>query len=254
MQQKNDLEFYNRVANEWWSESAKIYALQHLNAPRFQYFDRYVPNWMGLKVLDVGCGGGFSCEFLARRGAIVSGIDQSSNCIDVAKRHALTSQLAINYQNGHAESLPYRDATFDSVICVDVLEHVNDLQQTLLEIQRVLKPGGIFFFDTINRTLKSKLIMIWLLENVLSEIPRGIHDWRKFIKPNELAEIMQNQKFSEIEFAGFNIFGRTVMENINTYLHYRRTKAFRISISEDTSVMYIGKARKLMQRNIWELS
>ncbi|HEY9762554.1 MAG TPA: bifunctional 2-polyprenyl-6-hydroxyphenol methylase/3-demethylubiquinol 3-O-methyltransferase UbiG [Trichocoleus sp.] len=249
MQKKNDLEFYNQVADEWWSESAKIYALQHLNAPRFEYFDRFVSNWASLKVLDVGCGGGFSCEFLAKRGAIVSGIDQSHNCIDNAKKHAADSQLKIDYQQGHAESLPYPDHAFDSVICVDVLEHVADLRQTLLEIQRVLKPGGIFCFDTINRTFKSKLVMIWLLENLLGEIPRGIHDWQKFIKPKELAHLMQELGFIELEFAGFNIFGSTVMDNINTYLYYRKTKAFRIGISEDTSVMYIGKARKPLSKH-----
>lgn len=244
MPQKNDLEFYNRVADEWWSESAKIYALQHLNAPRFQYFDRYVASWAGLRVLDVGCGGGFSCEFLAKRGAIVSGIDQSPNCINNAQRHAVLSQLDIDYQQGHAESLPYSDESFDSVVCVDVLEHVDDLRKTVLEIERVLKPGGIFCFDTINRTFRSKLIMIWLLENCLGEIPRGIHDWQKFIKPSELSTLMRELGFIDIEFAGFNIFGGTVMDNVNTYLYYQKTKTFKININEDTSVMYIGKARK----------
>jgi 2-polyprenyl-6-hydroxyphenyl methylase / 3-demethylubiquinone-9 3-methyltransferase len=245
MPQRNDLEFYNRVAPEWWSETAKIYALHHLNEPRFEYFDRYIPDWQGLSVLDVGCGGGFTCEFLAQRGAVVSGIDQSPKLVEQAKRHAALNQLAINYQQGYGEQLPYADSAFDVVVCVDVLEHVADLQKTVSEIHRVLKPGGLFCFDTINRTFKSKLIMIWLLEDWLREIPHGIHDWQKFIKPAELESLMAQVGFQEPEFAGFNIFGATVADNVRTYLHYQRTKTFRISINQDTSVMYIGKARKL---------
>ncbi|HEY9737829.1 MAG TPA: bifunctional 2-polyprenyl-6-hydroxyphenol methylase/3-demethylubiquinol 3-O-methyltransferase UbiG [Trichocoleus sp.] len=244
MQQRNDLEFYNRVADEWWSESAKIYALHHLNQPRFAYFDRHLPEWTGLRILDVGCGGGFTAECLARRGAVVSGIDQSAACIAAAQDHAAACQLTIDYRYGYAESLPYTDAEFDAVICVDVLEHVDDVQQTVAEIHRVLKPGGWFCFDTINRTFKSKLIMIWLLENWLRQIPRGIHDWQKFIQPTELEHLLINAGFNDVEFAGFNIFGETVLENVRAYLHYLKTKEFRIGINQDTSVMYIGKARK----------
>ncbi|MBW4489254.1 MAG: bifunctional 2-polyprenyl-6-hydroxyphenol methylase/3-demethylubiquinol 3-O-methyltransferase UbiG [Trichocoleus desertorum ATA4-8-CV12] len=244
MQKPNDLAFYDLSADQWWSETAKIYALHHLNAPRFEYFDRHIDNWQGLSVLDVGCGGGFSCEFLARRGAIASGIDQSRNCIAKAQEHALSNQLAIAYQHGYAEALPYLDNAFDVVVCVDVLEHVDDLKQTIAEIHRVLKPGGTFCFDTINRTLKSKLIMIWLLENILREIPAGIHDWQKFIQPPELIALMRSHGFEEMEIKGFNIFGATVLNNLAAYWHYRQTKGFQISINEDTSVMYIGKAKK----------
>ena len=244
MRQANDLAFYDLSADQWWSETAKIYALHHLNAPRFAYFDRYISNWQGLSVLDVGCGGGFSCEFLAQRGAIVSGIDQSRNCIAKAQEHALSNHLAIAYEQGYAEALPYGDHTFDVVVCVDVLEHVANLNQTIAEIYRVLKPGGTFCFDTINRTLKSKLIMIWMLENILREIPAGIHDWQKFIPPQELTTLLRSHHFEEIEIKGFNIFGATVLDNLTAYWHYRKTKGFQININEDTSVMYIGKAKK----------
>ena len=245
MPQRNDLDFYNRVADEWWCETAKIYALYHLNPARFQYFDHHISSWAGLKVLDVGCGGGFSCEYLARRGAIVHGIDQSPSCIAAAQKHASVSQLAIDYCHAYAESLPYPDQSFDVVVCVDVLEHVADLQQTIAEIHRVLKPGGMFCFDTINRTFKSKLIMIWLLEDWLRQIPRGIHDWQKFIKPKELQNLMVKKGFEAIEIQGFNVLGETVRENIEAYLHYRKTGAFKIRFSDNTSVMYIGKAKRL---------
>ena len=244
MRQRNDLAFYDLIADQWWNQTAKIYALHHLNPPRFEYYDRHIPNWSVLTVLDVGCGGGFSCEFLAMRGAIATGIDQSPNCIAKAQEHAAMHQLAIAYQHGYAESLPYANDSFDVMLCVDVLEHVANLQQTLREIHRVLKPGGMFCFDTINRTFKSRLIMIWLLEDLLQEIPCGIHDWQKFIPPEELTCIMQEIGFQEIQIKGFNIFGETVRDNITAYLHYRKTGGFKIRINEDISVMYIGKAEK----------
>jgi 2-polyprenyl-6-hydroxyphenyl methylase/3-demethylubiquinone-9 3-methyltransferase len=246
--QRNDLEFYDHSAARWWEPTSKIYALHHLNAPRFAYFDRHIASWDGLRVLDVGCGGGFSCEFLAHRGAIVSGVDQSAPCIRIAREHAQQNQLAIDYQHGVAEHLPYSEDSFDVVVCVDVLEHVANVQETLAEVSRVLKPGGFFCFDTINRTFKSKAIMIWLLEDILQEIPRGIHDWQKFIRPHELTDLMQPFGFAEIEIKGFNIFGSTMLDHIQAYRYYRRTGNFSIRINEDTAVMYIGKARKT-QRN-----
>ena len=241
---KNDLEFYDLSADNWWSPEAKIYALYHLNQPRFDFFDRYVGDWQGLKALDVGCGGGFSCEFLAKRGAVVSGLDQSAKCIAKAQEHAKNCQLKIDYQQGFAESLPYCDNTFDVVICVDVLEHVADFRKTVSEISRVLKPNGIFFFDTINRNLKSKFIMIWLLEYVLREIPLGVHDWKKFIRPAELKQVMHSNNFTQIEIKGFDLFGNSLYQNIFAYLFYKRTGSFQAKITNNDSLIYIGKAVK----------
>ena len=244
IKQRNDLEFYDRIAEQWWNQTAKIYALYHLNLPRFQYFQRYITNWQGLKVLDVGCGGGFTCEFLAARGAIVSGIDQAQKCIVKAREHAAQHSLRIDYQQARAENLPYEDNSFDAAICVDVLEHVSDLQQTISEIYRILKPGGFFGFDTINRTFQSKLVMIWLLEDLFQEIPQGIHDWQKFIKPEELRQLMDENGFGDFDIKGFNVFGTGILAKIAAYMHYKKTGSFKISINEDLSVMYIGKAEK----------
>ncbi|MBD2539470.1 bifunctional 2-polyprenyl-6-hydroxyphenol methylase/3-demethylubiquinol 3-O-methyltransferase UbiG [Coleofasciculus sp. FACHB-SPT36] len=242
---KNDLKFYDLSADRWWQEDEKIYALYHLNQPRFDFFDRYVSNWQGLQALDVGCGGGFTCEFMAKRGVKVSGIDQSAKCIQQAQDHASLSGLQIDYQQGYSENLPYSANTFDIVVCVDVLEHIADLRQTLSEIYRILKPNGLFLFDTINKTFASKLIMIWLLENILQEIPRGIHDWNKFIEPQELTSLMHSQGFNSIEIKGFNIFGESIYQNVLAYIHYKKTGKFQVGISNNTSVMYIGKAIKL---------
>ena len=241
---KNDLKFYDLSADNWWKPEAKIFALYHLNQPRFEFFNRYVSDWRGLKALDVGCGGGFSCEFMAERGVVVSGIEQSIKCITKAQEHATSRALQIDYQQGCAESLPYGDNTFDVVICVDVLEHVADLSQTVSEIYRVLKPNGLFFFDTINRNLKSRLVMIWLLENILREIPQGIHDWNKFIRPEELTELMQSQGFTNIEIKGFDLFGDSLYQYILSYLRYKKTGSFKGKICDNTSLMYIGKAVK----------
>jgi 2-polyprenyl-6-hydroxyphenyl methylase/3-demethylubiquinone-9 3-methyltransferase len=244
MKQRNNLVYYDRWATEWWEATAKVYALSYLNPPRFEYFDRHIPNWQGLNVLDIGCGGGFTCEFLAQRGAIVAGVDQSTACIQVAQAHAKQQQLAIAYQVAHAEVLPLPADSFDVVTCVDVLEHVDDLRQTLQEIHRVLKPGGTFCFDTVNRTTKSKVVMIWLLENLLNEIPQGIHDWHKFIQPAELTADLRSLGFEQIDITGFNLFGSTLWEHVQSYWDYRRTGQFNVRLNADTDIMYIGKAVK----------
>ncbi len=241
---KNDLEFYDLSASTWWQEDAKIYALYHLNKPRFDFFDRYVSNWQGLKALDVGCGGGFSCEFMANRGVRASGIDQSMKCIIQAQEHAASSGLEIDYKRGFAEELPYNGNTFDVVICVDVLEHVANLNKAISEIYRVLKPHGLFLFDTINRNIKSRLVMIWLLENILQEIPRGIHDWQKFIKPEEITNLMYKTGFINIEIKGFDLFGEGLYHNIIAYLYYKKTRGFQAEVNNNTSLMYVGKAVK----------
>jgi 2-polyprenyl-6-hydroxyphenyl methylase/3-demethylubiquinone-9 3-methyltransferase len=241
---KNDLEFYDLSAPNWWDTDEKIYALYYLNQPRFEFFDRYVSEWKGLKALDVGCGGGFTCEFMAQRGVEVSGIDQSIRCIAKAQEHATSCNLKIDYQQGYAEKLPYWDNTFDIVVCVDVLEHVADFQKTISEIYRVLKPKGLFLFDTINRTFYSKLVMIWLLERLLRQIPQGVHDWSKFIRPEELSTALEINGFADVEIKGFDLFGKTLSENVLAYTYYKSTGGFKAKIIDDTSLMYIGKSIK----------
>jgi len=241
---RNDLTFYDQQASQWWDSTATVYPLRHLNPLRFQYFDRFIQDWSTLHVLDVGCGGGYTCEFLAQRGAKVWGIDQSAACIEAAQAHAMREFLGISYHHGVGERLPFGDRTFDLVLCVDVLEHVDSPSQTLVEISRVLKPGGLFCFDTINRTWQSRLVMIWLLEDLLREIPQGIHDWRKFITPQELTNLLAQHGFSTIAIHGFNLFGRNPLENIAALRHYWKTGNFRVRFDADPSIMYIGTATR----------
>jgi len=241
--QRNNLAFYDQQAAQWWSETATIFPLSQLNPLRFQYFDRHIADWRGLTVLDVGCGGGYTCEFLAQRGAVVTGIDQSAACIEAAIAHAKLSKLAIDYHAGVAEQLPFEGDRFDVVVCVDVLEHVADPAATVAEISRVLKPGGIFCFDTINRTWQSRWLLIWLLEDLLRKIPRGVHDWRKFVPPEDLQQWLQETGFAQIRIQGFDLLGRNPLAQAATLYHYWQTGGFRVRLDDDTQVMYIGVAQ-----------
>jgi 2-polyprenyl-6-hydroxyphenyl methylase / 3-demethylubiquinone-9 3-methyltransferase len=241
---RNNLAFYDQQALHWWDEKATIAPLNQLNPLRFAYFDQILSHWSGLTVLDVGCGGGFTCEFLAQRSAQVWGIDPSAACIEAAQRHSAQVNLPIDYRVGVAEALPYLDDHFEVVVCVDVLEHVANPQRAIAEMGRVLKPGGLFCFDTINRTGRSRLIMIWLLENLLRQIPQGIHNWHQFITPEELTQMLLQQKFRTIQIQGFNLFGRTLAQIWRAYWHYQATGQLQANFDDDTRVMYIGTAIK----------
>ncbi len=250
---RNDLEYYDLNADKWWKEGETLHLSNHLNKSRFEFFEAYVPDWKGIKVLDIGCGGGLACEFLAKRGANVSGIDLSFNSIKTAQEHAKKSNLQIDYQCGVAEKLPYEENTFDVVVCFDVLEHVEDWHKVICEIYRILNKNGMFLFDTINKTFKSKFIMIWLLEDILKQIPRGLHDWNKFIQPQELIDVMERTGFIDVVIKGFDLTGGTnfktlrdiVLRGLSKQREDGKVELFEIQINQDTSVCYIGKAVKL---------
>lgn len=246
---KNDLEYYNSHADIWWEEGQVLHLSNQFNKTRFRFTAEYVPDWRDLEVLDIGCGGGLACEYLAQSGAKVTGIDLSERSIRMAKAHAEQNHFQINYHQGQAEELPYSDNAFDRAICFDVLEHVSDVGQVISEARRILKPGGILFFDTINRTLRSKVVMIWLLENILKQLPQGLHDWTKFITPDEMTEILTRSGFNGIEMRGFDV---TNGANLNTFRNvlirglkdYQKEGLFPIQLNDNFSVCYIGKATK----------
>ena len=187
---RNDLTIYNTAAGRWWSDDIRwVRTLKNLVPGRLAWFDRHI-DWQGRDVLDLGCAGGFMAEALALRGANVTGIDPAEDAIDAARAHARESGLRIGYDVGAGEALPYESASFDAVVCVDVLEHVADLAKVLSEVVRTLRPGGLFLFDTINRTLLARLATITVAEDVLRLLPRGKHDPAMFVRPAELRAAM----------------------------------------------------------------
>lgn len=188
---RNDLTIYDKVADPWWSDGIRwVRTLKNLVPGRLKWFDRH-NDWQGKDVLDLGCAGGFMAEALAERGAHVTGIDPASDAIDAARDHARAGKLRIAYDVGVGEALPYDDASFDAVVCVDVLEHVADLHRVLSEIARTMRPGGLLLFDTINRNPLARLASITIAEDMLRMLPRGTHDPAMFIKPKELRAAFQ---------------------------------------------------------------
>ncbi|HMO09601.1 MAG TPA: bifunctional 2-polyprenyl-6-hydroxyphenol methylase/3-demethylubiquinol 3-O-methyltransferase UbiG [Paracoccaceae bacterium] len=188
---RNDLTIYDRVADRWWSDDIRwVRTLKNLVPGRLAFFDRHI-NWRGKDVLDLGCAGGFMAEAMAARGANVTGIDPAAQSIDAARAHARAAGLRIAYDVGVGEALPYAAAGFDAVVCVDVPEHVTDLHKVLTEVARVLRPGGMFLYDTINRNPLARLATITMAEDVLRILPRGTHDPAMFIKPRELRAALE---------------------------------------------------------------
>jgi 2-polyprenyl-6-hydroxyphenyl methylase/3-demethylubiquinone-9 3-methyltransferase len=186
--ERNNLAIYDEVAAQWWSDDIRwVRTLKNMVPGRLSYFDTLI-DWQDKTVLDLGCAGGFMAEALEDRGAHVTGIDPARDAIAAARAHA--QDRDITYDVGMGEDLPYADAHFDAVVCVDVLEHVQDLAVVLSEVVRVLKPGGMFLFDTINRNPIARLATITVAEDILRILPKGTHDPAMFIKPAELVAAM----------------------------------------------------------------
>ena len=189
---RNNLSIYNEVADQWWSDDIRwVRTLKNLVPARLSWFDRFV-DWKDKSVLDLGCAGGFMSEAMAGKGAIVSGIDPATKAIEAARTRANLMGQDIKYTTGIGEELPYKDGEFDTVVCVDVLEHVSDLTKVVAEITRVLRPGGFFLYDTINSNLIARLATITIAEDILGLLPRGTHDPAQFIKPAELIKEVKN--------------------------------------------------------------
>ena len=201
---KNDLSIYEKHADTWWSGETRWLRTLHKMAPaRMMMIDPLVGDWVNKRVLDLGCGGGFLAEELSRRGAKVVGVDPSHGAIAAGVDHARLVGLEIDYVVGVGESIPLLDASCDVVVCVDVLEHVADLPRVIAEVRRVLRHGGLFVFDTINRTWLAKFVIITLGERVIRLLPRGTHDGDLFIKPTELSDALLQAGFQVEPMCGF---------------------------------------------------
>jgi 2-polyprenyl-6-hydroxyphenyl methylase/3-demethylubiquinone-9 3-methyltransferase len=253
-----DNQLYDTMADSWWDESGFLHVLRGINPARFGYMRRVLLEEVGLdprgkKTLDVGCGGGLLAEEFARLGCEVTGIDPSAKSLETARAHAKATGLAIDYRQASGESLPFPDEAFDIVYCCDVLEHVQDLGKVIAEISRVLKPGGIFLFDTINRTFKSKLVMIKLFQewDWTSFMPPKLHDWRMFIKPDELISVMAANGLENRGLTGFapstNPVGtiRLLRARKRGEISYlEATRRIGLRESRDKAVLYAGYAYK----------
>ena len=230
----NDLTIYNTWSPEWWDGSARwLRTLQNMVPARLNYFGKFVSSWEGLDVLDVGCGGGFMSEAVARRGANVTAIDPATRAIAAARAHAASQELEIDYCEGIGEDLNVPTGSMDVVICVDVLEHVNSVPETLAEIGRVLRPGGVLVFDTINRNWLARFAVVTVAEDVVGLLPKGAHDPKLFIKPSELRMELGRCGFHDIHIAGLGPIG------------LNRKFDFTFGRVPTTLVQYMGAAKRI---------
>lgn len=249
---------YDRLAAGWWDQRGCLHMLAALNPARLGYMRRVLTEElhltpMGLQALDVGCGGGLLAEEVARLGCAVTGVDPSEESLATARAHAATQGLRIEYQRGSGEALPFGADSFDVVYCCDVLEHVNDLRRVIAETARVLRPGGVYLYDTINRTLQSWLVVIKLLQEWrwTALMPPGLHDWHMFIRPAELRRLLEQHKLIPGGLTGLRP-GASPLRVVRALrlrklglLSYREAfEQMDLEESPDTSVSYIGYARK----------
>ncbi len=212
---EKEIEKFTAMADEWWSATGKFKPLHKFNPCRISYIrEKLIENFSldsssenilkNLKILDVGCGGGLLCEPLKRLGADIVGVDAGQKNIAVAKIHAEKSGLEIDYRNQDVEELAKTDEKFDVVLAMEVIEHVADIEKFLVATKNCLKSGGLLFVATLNRTTKSYLNAIIGAEYVLRWLPRGTHDWKKFLKPSEINRIAENHNLQLLELAGFS--------------------------------------------------
>ena len=195
---------FDNLSEEWWDENGSFKALHSFNLIRLEYLKKnnLQQSFNGLSVLDIGCGGGILCEPLSRLGAKVTGIDSNEKAIKVAKEHARMKNLNINYINGELSKVA--KYSFDIITCMEVLEHVENVNQIISMSNDILKKDGIFFGSTINKTLSSYLFAIFFAENVLQIVPRGTHEWKKFLKPNYVKKQFLKNGFHNFKVQGVN--------------------------------------------------
>lgn len=184
---RDEIAHFDRLAAQWWDPRGPMATLHVINPVRMAYIERCAGGLGNKRVLDVGCGGGLLAEALARAGAEVTAIDLAQDALEVARRHAAENGLRIDYRAAPVEALARQEPErYDLVCCLEMLEHVPDPARTVAACARLLKPGGDAVFSTINRNPKSYALMILAAEYALGLVPRGTHEYAKFIRPSEL--------------------------------------------------------------------
>lgn len=219
---------FEALASRWWDKESEFKPLHDINPLRTNFIDGHA-GLAGKRVLDVGCGGGILSEAMSQRGAQVTGIDMGEAPLTVAKLHALESQLNIDYKRLPVEELAEQEPeSFDVVTCLEMLEHVPDPAAIVKACFDLCKPGGQVFFSTLNRNPKSYLLAIIGAEYVLNMLPKGTHDYRKFIRPSELAKYCREAGLQVGELKGM------------TYNPITKT----YKLARDTDVNYLLQTRK----------
>jgi len=206
---------FTELANEWWKPNGKFKTLHKFNPSRLDFIIRNIksnfsiPNefkqkpFAGLSILDIGCGGGLLCEPLARLGASVTGIDASKKNIEAASIHAKNNNLDINYIHTTVEELDI-DGTFDIILNMEVVEHVNNQEMFIKRSCDLLKKNGLIFIATLNKTLFSLIFAKYTAEYILNFLPRGTHDWNKFLTPEEVYSFLLQNNCDVLEAVGIN--------------------------------------------------
>ena len=234
---KKEIEKFSNMADEWWDPHGKFKPLHKFNPIRIEYIKENIIKQFklknknkplsGINILDVGCGGGLLSEPMCRLGAKVTGIDASTKNIKISKLHAKKDNLKINYICSSPEKLKI-SKKFDVILNMEIVEHVEDISFFLKSCSKLLKKNGLMFVATINKTLKSYVFAIVGAEYVLRWLPIGTHEWEKFVKPEELKEILNKNNLSLKKFDG---------------MHFNLIKD-EWSITKDLSVNYIAKFLK----------
>ena len=227
---QNDLTIYSEYSHEWWIPGApRFRSLQNLTPFRLNLIREFVGDLSGKTVLDVGCGGGLLSEGMAARGAIVTGIDLSEKPLGVARLHLLESGQKVDYRKISVEQLATEmPGAFDAVTCLEMLEHVPDPASVVASCARLVKPGGQVFLSTLNRNPKAYLFAVIGAEYVLQMLPKGTHDFARFIKPSELTRWCRQSGLETDELIGM------------TYNPLTR----RYALERDTSVNYLIRATR----------
>jgi len=218
-----ELQKFGELAHKWWDKNSEFKPLHEINPLRLNYIDS-LASLSGKRVLDVGCGGGILSESMYFKGADVTGIDLGEQALNVAKLHQLESCAKVKYELISVEQLALEQpASFDVVTCMEMLEHVPDPASIVAACARLVKPGGSVFFSTINRNPKAYLFAVLGAEYILNMLPKGTHDYAKFIKPSELSGWVRQ--------SGLNVSGMRGMSYQPLTQHY--------SLSDDVSVNYL---------------
>jgi 2-polyprenyl-6-hydroxyphenyl methylase/3-demethylubiquinone-9 3-methyltransferase len=256
-----DNDLYSAESGQWWQPDSPFYQMKvSFNPARVGYarrvlFDVLKIDPRGKKALEVGSGGGYLSEEIARLGFDVTGIDPSEQSVAVAAEHARESGLQIRYEQGTGEALPCSNSSFDVVLCCDVLEHVRDVPKVIAEIARVLKPGGVFCYDTFNRTIISKLAVIKVSQTWKrwAFLPPNLHVWRMFIKPRELRSQLSLNHLEWKEHRGLvpnmsipKVFSCLRKRAKGKWTYIDLSDRIRLVESRFTAGMYIGYAVKAL--------